>query len=58
MNEYGFAGIQKDGKWGVINGDGQIILEPTYELNENEPKFIGQYYQVIYGNGEIYYTGK
>ena len=58
VNEFGFAGIQKDGKWGVINGDGQIILEPTYELNENEPKFIGQYYQVIYGNGEIYYTGK
>ena len=56
INKYGFAGIKQNGKWGVINSDGKIIVEPTYELNEIEPTFIGQYYQVIYGNGEIYYT--
>ena len=56
LNKYGFAGIKQDGKWGVINSEGKIILEPTYELNDNEPIFIGEYYQVIYGNGEIYYT--
>ena len=56
INEYGFAGIKQDGKWGVINSNGEIIIEPVYELNDNEPTFIGQYYQVIYGNGEIYYT--
>ena len=56
INKYGFAGIKQNGKWGVINNDGKIIVEPTYELNEIEPTFIGQYYQVIYGNGEIYYT--
>ena len=56
LNQYGFAGIKQDGKWGVINSDGQVIVEPTYELNYNEPTFIGEYYQVVYGNGEIYYT--
>lgn len=56
LNQYGFAGIKQNGKWGVINSEGEIIVEPTYELNDNEPTFIGEYYQVIYGNGEIYYT--
>ena len=56
VNEYGFAGIKQAGKWGVVNSEGEIIVEPKYELNDNEPTFIGQYYQVIYGNGEIYYT--
>lgn len=56
LNQYGFAGIKQNGKWGVINSEGEIIVEPIYELNENDPKFIGEYYQVIYGNGEIYYT--
>lgn len=56
VNKYGFAGIKQDGKWGVINSEGKIVVEPKYELNDNEPIFIGQYYQVVYGNGEIYYT--
>ena len=56
VNKYGFAGIKQNGKWGVINSEGKIIVEPTYKLNDNRPNFIGQYYQVIYGNGEIYYT--
>ncbi len=56
VNKYGFAGIKENGKWGVINKEGKIIIEPSYELNTNEPIFIGEYYQVIYGNGEIYYT--
>lgn len=56
VNQYGFAGIKQYGKWGVINANGQVIVEPKYELNYNEPTFIGEYYQVVYGNGEIYYT--
>lgn len=56
VNKYGFAGIEQDGKWGVINSEGKIIVEPQYELDDNNPSFIGEYYQVIYGNGEIYYT--
>ena len=57
FNEYGFAGVKKDNKWGVINEDGTVVLEPTYEReNEEEPLFIGKYYQVQYGFGEVYYT--
>lgn len=55
INKYGFAGIKQNGKWGVIDNEGNIIVEPIYELSD-EPEFIGEYYQVIYGNGEIYYT--
>lgn len=57
FNSYGFAGIQKDGKWGVINAQGKIILEPTYDLKDQVlPQFVGCFYQVQYGYGEIYYT--
>ena len=59
LNKYGYAGVKKDGKWGVINSEGEIILEPTYtisEENEKDLNFIGKYYSVEYGFGEIYYT--
>ena len=56
VNSYGFAGIEKDGKWGVVDSNGKILVEPKYTLNENNPVFIGEYYQVKYGNGEIYFT--
>lgn len=57
VNEYGYAGIKQNGKWGIIDSDGHIVLEPTYKLEDNKkPKFIDKYYEVVYGNGEIYYT--
>lgn len=57
FNEYGFAAVKKDGKWGSINEQGQVVQEPIYELNEDtEPFFIGTYYQVKYGFGEVYFT--
>ena len=56
VNEFGFAGIKLDDKWGVIDSKGNIVVNPIYELDENLPSFIGSYYQVVYGNGEIYYT--
>ena len=56
INNYGFAGIEKDGLWGVVDSNGKIIVEPQYKLTDVEPTFIGEYYQVTYGNGEIYYT--
>lgn len=57
FNEYGFAGIKKEGKWGAINKDGKIVVEPSYEFKEDSQiSFIGSYYQVKYGFGEIYYT--
>lgn len=59
FNEYGYAGIKKDGKWGIINSNGEIVLEPTYVLqDEKYLNFIGEYYGVEYGYGEIYYTNQ
>ena len=34
QNEYGFAAIKKDGKWGAINNKGEVIQEPTYNLDD------------------------
>ena len=59
FNKYGYAGIKKDGKWGVIKSNGEVLLEPIYEVqevNENGLDFIGKYYGVEYGFGEMYYT--
>ncbi len=57
FNEYGFAAVKLDDKWGVINSQGKEVLEPTYELKEQiEPSFIGKYYKITYGFGEFYYT--
>lgn len=57
FNEYGFAAVKKDGKWGAISRDGKEVIEPSYELKEDSQiSFIGIYYQVKYGFGEVYYT--
>ncbi len=58
VNEYGFAGIKKDGKWGVINSQGEIVQEPVYEIDSNNPKFIGKYYKADEWYGNNYYTDK
>ena len=34
QNEYGFAAVKKDGKWGAINNKGEVIQEPTYNLDD------------------------
>ncbi|MCI9016971.1 MAG: WG repeat-containing protein [Clostridia bacterium] len=57
FNEYGFAAIKIDDKWGVINEAGNILQEPIYKVEDNiEPEFIGKYYKVYYGYGEVYFT--
>lgn len=56
FNKYGFAGVKENDKWGVIDENGNVILEPYYYLNQTEPDFIGKYYKVTYGFGEFYYT--
>ena len=60
LNKYGFAGIRLGNKWGVVNKSGEIVVEPKYTLDsENgEPDFIGQYYKVVSGYSEIYYTNE
>lgn len=56
FNEYGFAGIKKDDKWGVIDKTGEIILNPIYKLDWQEPEFIGKYYKINFDYGLDYYT--
>lgn len=57
FNDYGFATIKKDGKWGCINEEGKETVTPIYEIkSEKVPSFIGNYYRVTYGSGEFYYT--
>lgn len=58
FNTSGFAAICKDKKWGSIDSEGNIVIEPTYTFSEriSEPNFIGKYYKVVAGYGEIYYT--
>lgn len=57
FNEYGFAAVKLDEKWGVINEQGDELVSPIYQFNNNiSPSFIGKYYKVTYGFGEIYFT--
>lgn len=57
FNDYGVATVKKDEKWGAINEQGQEIVAPIYQIrDQTEPSFIGKYYQVTDGFGEIYYT--
>lgn len=58
FNEYGFAGIKVDGKWGVINEEGTIVQEPIYELESVSPTFIGKYYKANEWYGNSYFTDK
>ena len=59
FNEYGYATVKSDGKWGAINEQGEEVAPPTYEIKEQSmPSFIGKYYKVIYGFGEFYYTSE
>ena len=56
FNEYGFAGIKKDGKWGIINQEGVIIQEPIYVLDWIQPTFLGKYYRINAWYGDARYS--
>ena len=56
FNELGFAGIMKNGKWGSINLNGEVVIEPIYEIDTNYPKFIAKYYEIDLGYGNPYYV--
>lgn len=57
FNSYGFAGIRKDNKWGIVDQTGNVVLQPEYEFSSSiEPSFVGRYYRVTFGFGEVYYT--
>ena len=57
FNEYGFASVNKDGKWGAIDEEGKELIAPSYQFNGNFiPFFIGEFYKITYGFGEVYFT--
>ena len=56
FNQYGFAGIKKDGKWGVIDQEGNVVQEPIYELSLIMPDFIGKYYKTNESYGDARYS--
>lgn len=35
QNECGFAAVNKDGKWGVLQSNGAVLMEPSVELVDN-----------------------
>lgn len=44
INEYGFAGIKQDDRWGVIDSEGNVLVVPTYEIEYYYfPEFVGKY---------------
>lgn len=58
QNEFGYISVKKDGLWGSLNKDGQIIADTKYNLDDNLLiDFIGEYHL-----GEdvnlMYYTNK
>ena len=34
QNEFGFCAVNKDGKWGVLQSNGAVILEPSLNLDD------------------------
>ena len=58
FNEYGFAGIKKNGKWGSINSKGEVVQEPKYKISWTNPIFVGKYYQSEEWHGDTYFTNK
>lgn len=58
LNKYGFAGVKKDGKWGIIDSNANLILEPSYKLELQEPEFIGKYVKLNFGYELVYYTSQ
>ena len=45
QNTYGYVAVKKDGKWGSINSKGNVVIEPTYNLdNYLVIDFIGKWH--------------
>ncbi len=45
QNEYGYAAVKSGGLWGAIDAKGNIVIEPTYNLENNLViDFIGKYH--------------
>ena len=58
QNEYGYISVKKDGLWGCLNKNGNIVCETKYNLDNNLLiDFIGKYHLGVDINS-MYYTTK
>ena len=49
--------MQKDGKWGAINGSGEEVVSPQYDFSDNlNIDFIGEWHLGSIDANAIYYT--
>ncbi len=56
LNQYGYAAVNKDGKWGAIDKNGKVVCECIYDLSDNVLiDFIGKWHIGIDTNS-VYYT--
>ena len=45
QNNSGYVAVKKDGKWGAIDQKGNVVQEPTYELEDYlKVDFIGRWH--------------
>lgn len=45
QNKYGYVAVKKDGKWGALDQNGNVVVEPKYEMKNNlYIDFIGTWY--------------
>lgn len=45
QNKYGFCAVKKDGKWGVLQSNGAVLMQPSVELeNSLYIDFIGEWH--------------
>ena len=58
QNEYGYIAVKKDGLWGSLNKNGNVVCETKYNLDNNLLiDFIGKYHLGVDINS-MYYTTK
>ena len=56
FNNSGYAGIKLNNLWGVIDNSANVIVEPSYKIEQREPEFINKYCRLNFGYGFEYYT--
>lgn len=57
INKSGFGGIKKDDLWGVIDSNGNIIVEPKFYIDDNvtDPEFLNKFYKSYYASIGAFY---
>lgn len=55
QNKFGFVGVKQNGKWGCLSSKGEVVIEPTYTLDNNlQIDFIGKWHLSVDINANFY----